>query len=45
MEAAGTFETLVNFYQTPWRNNPEDSHLHAETCMEINLLGYGAAVL
>jgi hypothetical protein len=21
-------ETSVNFYQTTWRNNPEDSHLH-----------------
>jgi hypothetical protein len=28
MEAASTSETSVNFYQTPWRNNPEDSHLH-----------------
>jgi hypothetical protein len=23
MEAAGTSETSVNFYQTTWRNNPE----------------------
>jgi hypothetical protein len=28
MKAAGTSETLVNFYQTTRRNNPEDSHLH-----------------
>jgi hypothetical protein len=28
MEAASTSETLVNFYQTTWCNNPEDSHLH-----------------
>jgi hypothetical protein len=28
MEAANTSETSVNFYQTTWRNNPEDSHLH-----------------
>jgi hypothetical protein len=28
MEAARTSETLVNFYQTTWRYNPEDSHLH-----------------
>jgi hypothetical protein len=28
MEAASTSETSVNFYQTTWRNNPEDSHLH-----------------
>jgi hypothetical protein len=29
MEAAGTSETSVNFYQTTWCNNPEDSHLCA----------------
>jgi hypothetical protein len=28
MEAARTSETLVNFYQTIRRYNPEDSHLH-----------------
>jgi hypothetical protein len=28
MEAASTFETSVNLYQTTPRNNPEDSHLH-----------------
>jgi hypothetical protein len=28
MKAAKTSETLVNFYQTTWRYNPEDSHLH-----------------
>jgi hypothetical protein len=28
MEAASTSETPVNFYQTAWRNNPEDSHFH-----------------
>jgi hypothetical protein len=27
MEAASTSETLVNFYQTTRRYNPEDSHL------------------
>jgi hypothetical protein len=27
MEAAGTSETLVNFYQTTRSYNPEDSHL------------------
>jgi hypothetical protein len=27
MEAASTSETSVNFYQTTWCNNPEDSHL------------------
>jgi hypothetical protein len=30
MEAARTSETLVNFYQTTWRYNPEDGHLHNE---------------
>jgi hypothetical protein len=28
MEAARTSETLVNFHQTTWSYNPEDSHLH-----------------
>jgi hypothetical protein len=28
MEAVSTSETLVNFYQTKRRYNPEDSHLH-----------------
>jgi hypothetical protein len=28
MEAARTCETLVNFYQTTRRYNPEDSNLH-----------------
>jgi hypothetical protein len=28
MEAARTSETLVNFYQTTQRYNPEDSHVH-----------------
>jgi hypothetical protein len=28
MEAASACETSVNFYQTKWRNNPGDSHLH-----------------
>jgi hypothetical protein len=27
MEAARTSETLINFYQTTRRHNPEDSHL------------------
>jgi hypothetical protein len=29
MEAAKTPETLVNFYQTTRRYNPENSHLHS----------------
>jgi hypothetical protein len=28
MQAASTFETSVNFYQTKRRNIPEDSHLN-----------------
>jgi hypothetical protein len=28
MEAARTSGTLVNVYQTTWRYNTEDSHLH-----------------
>jgi hypothetical protein len=35
MEAASTFETSASFYQTTWRNVPEDSHLH--TCRRENL--------
>jgi hypothetical protein len=27
MEAARTSEMLINFYQTTWHYNPEDSHL------------------
>jgi hypothetical protein len=30
MEAASTSETLVNFYQTTRRYNPEDSHLSTQ---------------
>jgi hypothetical protein len=29
MKAANTSETSVNFYQTTWRNNQEDSYLLA----------------
>jgi hypothetical protein len=39
MEAAMTSETLVNFYQTTWRHNPEDSYLRTH-CRE-NLKSYG----
>jgi hypothetical protein len=35
MEAASTFETLVNFYETTRRNNPEDSHLHTRRCQNL----------
>jgi hypothetical protein len=37
-ETAGTSETLVNFYQTTRRYNPEDSHLH--TYRRQNLKSY-----
>jgi hypothetical protein len=38
MEAAMTSETLVNFYQTTRRYNPEDSHLR--THRRENLKSY-----
>jgi hypothetical protein len=38
MEAAGTSETLVNFYQTTRRYNPVDSHLR--THRRENLKSY-----
>jgi hypothetical protein len=28
MVAARTSETSINFYETTWLNNPEDSHFH-----------------
>jgi hypothetical protein len=28
MKAASTSGISVNFYQTTWCNNPEDSHIH-----------------
>jgi hypothetical protein len=34
-EAASTFETPVNFYQTTRRNNPEDSLLHTRRCENL----------
>jgi hypothetical protein len=45
MEAASTSETSVNFYQTTWRNNSEDSHLHTRHCENLkshyyNLIRY-----
>jgi hypothetical protein len=36
MEAARTSETLVNFYQTMRRYNPEDSHLRQQSCYGYN---------
>jgi hypothetical protein len=38
MEAASTSETLVNFYQTTQRYNPEDSHLPAENDSTVTTL-------
>jgi hypothetical protein len=38
MEAASTSETLVNFFQTTRRYNPEDSHLR--THRRENLKSY-----
>jgi hypothetical protein len=35
MEAASICETSVNFYQTTWRNNPEDSHFHTRRCENL----------
>jgi hypothetical protein len=37
MEAARTSETLVNFYQTTRRYNPEDSYLRKEVCLFVCL--------
>jgi hypothetical protein len=31
-EAASTSETLINFYQTTWRNTQEYSHLQNNNC-------------
>jgi hypothetical protein len=36
MEAASTSETSANFYQTTWRNNPEDSHLNTEDSSHVS---------
>jgi hypothetical protein len=35
MEAVQTSETLVNSYQSTWRYNPEDSHLHSHCCENL----------
>jgi hypothetical protein len=43
MEAAGTSETLVNFYRTTRRYNPEDSHLR--THRRENLKSYYIQVI
>jgi hypothetical protein len=38
MEAARTSETLVNFYQTTRRYNPEDSHLRDGSCCFVDTM-------
>jgi hypothetical protein len=43
MEAASTSETSVNFYQTTWCYNLEDSQLH--TCCRENLKSYSVLLL
>jgi uncharacterized membrane protein len=43
MEAARTSETLVNFYQTTRRYNPEDSHLR--THRRENLKSYSIRIV
>jgi hypothetical protein len=35
MEAARTYKTSVNFYQTSRRINPEDSHLLIRRCEKL----------
>jgi hypothetical protein len=37
MQAASTFETSVNIYQTTRRNNPEDSRLHVPVAVDFVL--------
>jgi hypothetical protein len=36
MEAASISETSVGLYQTTWRNNSEDSHLHTRRRETLN---------
>jgi ribosomal protein L33 len=36
MEAASTSETLVNFYQTTRRNNPESKSSLCKYCFKVN---------
>jgi hypothetical protein len=43
METASTPEMYVNFYETTWCNNPEDSHLH--TCHHRNLKSHKQCLL
>jgi hypothetical protein len=43
MEATRTSETLVKFYQTTWRYNPEDSHLHTHRRENLESYYYHSA--
>jgi hypothetical protein len=36
MKAARTSEIMVNFYQTTWNYNPEDSHQHNYSVFKSN---------
>jgi hypothetical protein len=48
MVAASTSETSINFYQTTWHNNPEDSHLHSGSTRRkkcaLHLIKYDAVM-
>jgi hypothetical protein len=39
MEAARTSETLVHFYQTTRRYNPENSHFRFGVFLQLNIQG------
>lgn len=41
-EVVTSSETSINFYQTTWRNMPEDSHIHARRREDLNLTKYEA---
>jgi hypothetical protein len=47
IEATSTSETSVNFYQTTWPNNPENSHLrtHHHENLRFHLLQAGSQKL
>jgi hypothetical protein len=38
MEAANTFEALVNFYQTTWHKKLENSHIYRYRIIENSIL-------
>jgi hypothetical protein len=47
MEAARTSETLINFYKTTRRYNPEDSHLliHRRDNLRSYINGYSESIV